>query len=240
MLTIFTLVITAIAILFCTASASPGVVELAGALLPLSIGYGEMFHMSERNAAYLALPGVYATAFGFMFLYGRQMSSMARSGLFHPSLGLTIGRNQTPHVALIVGSVVGYLMLVLLHFFYPSLLLSLFNICILGSFFVYLNALSSFIYFRLNFSSLHRNFTNPLGIASAVYGMTVFLVAFIGITAFQDDDQKAIILFLVLLAAFSIYYYLIAKKRQFFSPEEQTIMFVTYVIAGKLPFSVDE
>ena len=229
-MTIGVLIATALGILFCSASMSPGVVALASEALPLSDGYSRAFNISKRAASLLALPGVYATAFGFMFLYGRQMSSMAKSGLFPVALKQTFGPSKTPYVALLSGSAIGYCILIILYFSYRRLLSSLFNICILGSFFVYLHSFASFIVFRYKFSQLERNFTNPLGVCSAVWGMFVFVVSFIGVAAFQNDNQEAIVIFVVLLCVCSVYYYVVACKRQYFSSEEQSIMFVTYVI----------
>ena len=232
MLTIGTLLVTAVGVLFCTCSQSPGVHELASAVLPMSPGYERMFGISERWASVFALPATFATAYGFIFFFGKQMASMSRSRLYPSILSWTVGKNSVPYVAYLTGSVIGYVVLLCLYLLKPEYLNVIFNVCILSSFFTYICGLSSFVLFRWTFKTLKRKFLSPLGIVGAVYGIFVFGVALCGVSFFQPDDYLSIEIFAGLIFCFSLYYALFVRKSQYFSEEEQKIMLKIYVVKG--------
>ena len=54
-------------------------------------------------AGVLAIPATYATAFGFMFAYGRLLESMAQSGLLPHSFTLVTETTGAPYIALWAG-----------------------------------------------------------------------------------------------------------------------------------------
>jgi ethanolamine permease len=91
-----TLFITSFLILFSTSSQSPGPASLASEVLPLNPGYERAFSITSPIATVLAIPGTFATAFGFMFAYGRQIYSMSTSGLFPLFLSQTYGTHKAP------------------------------------------------------------------------------------------------------------------------------------------------
>jgi hypothetical protein len=86
----------------------------------------------------------------------------------------------------------------------------------------------SFIVFRLYYSSIKREFTSPLGIPGAVYGLLVFLFMFIILSWFES--QPAIMIFAIYVALLVAYYFLVVQKRQVFSEEEKTVLFKAYLI----------
>jgi amino acid transporter len=87
-----------------------------------------MFKISFDAATILSIPATYATAFGFIFAYGRVLVAMARSGLFPEWMKDTYGTYQTPYVTLIVGSAIGYAVCILV-WAKPIVMTYLFNIC---------------------------------------------------------------------------------------------------------------
>lgn len=146
----------------------------------------------------------YATAYGFIFGYGRVILSMARSGLFPPVLTRTYGKYQTPYVAILFGSAASYAMVIIVTFV-PILGTYLFNVCILSGFFGYVSQLTGFIILRLSHHDQERLFVNPLGIAGAVYPMVVFTFGAISVIGFQGDDQAGI--YLIVLDYILFYFY---------------------------------
>ena len=231
--TISVLVVTAVAVVFCACAQSPGIVELSGTVLVLSPGFSNMFGVPKGHVAVLSFPGVYATGFGFMFLYGKQMASMSRSRLYPKFLSLSVGKNETPYAALVTGSVIGFLVLVFFHFVVHNEPEVMFNMCIMGSFVTYFFGLMSFIIFRLHYPTIERKFMNPLGIVGAVFAMIVFGVAFVGVAFFQDTYLHLEI-FAALLVVFASFYIAFVRKTQFFSDEEQKVMLKTYIVKGEL------
>jgi amino acid transporter len=202
--------------------------SLATDLNPLNDGYIRMFRITSEVATILSIPATYATAFGFIFAYGRVITAMAKSSLFPRIFIQTYGPYQTPYVAFLFGSVIGYAICILVYFI-PVVSTYLFNICILSGFMAYISQFVGFILFRRRHASQERLFVSPLGIPGAVYGIIVFSMATISIIGFQSDHHVAVIVTVCAVVLYTIYYFSYAKKRQRFSPEEKFI-FVLQIV----------
>ena len=231
-----TLFVTSFAVLFTAASQSPGSVALSHELLPLNFGYAKMFGISHRAATILSIPATYATGFGFMFAYGRQMASMADSGLL-PNLMRFRTDEGKPYSALIVGSILSLLVTFCIYYMDRTFVEDLFYWAISSSYIVYIFALLSYVSFHRKYSIISRSFVNPLGIYSVYFGMAVFIMSIITTLGFQGRTVAhrvhPVIGFLAFLGAGYLYYYCIARSRQRFSDEEQRVLFSAYVINGK-------
>eukprot|EP01040_Poterioochromonas_malhamensis_P002994 gene2990-3181_t len=112
---------------------SPGIEEVALAAVPLNFGYSRFLGISEDTATWLAIPAAYGTGFGFMFMYGRQMSSMARSGLFPAIFKLRTKFSHTPYASLAFGSLVAVLGVIIIHTTDPASLEQVFLVCVLST-----------------------------------------------------------------------------------------------------------
>jgi amino acid transporter len=226
-----TLLLTCVGVLFVAVSLPPGVMELQGELNPLNAGFRLLLNCSEAVATLLALPALYATAFGFMFCYGRQLRSMGNSGILPHYLGESDERRKTPVRALLFGSGIGLSVNTLVHFV-PSVGAQLFNICMLGAFSAYFAQFVSYVVFGTLLSNIKREFKSPLGVAGAVYGSAVFLLAFIGIAFFQEN-YIALIVFVSYVALVTVYYFFVVKHRQFFSNEEKEVLMQAHVVKSE-------
>lgn len=103
-----------------------------------------MFSISVETATILSIPATYATAYGFIFSYGKLLLALADSKLL-PSVFLWKYKpTGAPYMALIAGSVLGYAICLVVNY-YPELSLYLFNICMLCSFMGYLSQIYGFI-----------------------------------------------------------------------------------------------
>lgn len=228
-----TLLVTSFLILFGSSLQSPGPTVLADEVLPLNPGYQYAFNISSQICTVLAIPGTFATAFGFMFAYGRQIYSMSTSGLFPHFLSQTYGDHKAPITALFLGSTLAYGTLLFLWYLYPSMARQLFNLCMLGSCSVYIALFRSYLVCQRRYSNLPRKFKNPLSTFSAVYGMIVFGFMFIALAFFQRDNYIAITVFVSFLVLFLLYYFLVVQKREFFSDEEQANFMKAYILNGE-------
>ena len=187
-----------------------------------------MFDISYVNALALSIPATFATAFGFIYGYGRVILSMARSGLFPPILVRTYGEYKTAGAAIIFGSVISYLV-VILAFFVPIIVTYLFNVCILAGYTGYISQLVGFLLFRIRHPDQERKYISPLGITGAVYPIFIFTLCAISVIGFQNDSSFAFIMYIIFIAVATIYYYAYAKSRQFFSVEEKFIFILQIV-----------
>jgi amino acid transporter len=112
----------------------------------------------------------------------------------------------------------------------------LFRMAISGSCVVYILTLLCYVQFKTAYSHMERSFVNPLGIASAVYGILCFAlieIAVLFILPLQVDFGQTIA-FGTICTAMVLYYYAVVHDTQTFSPEEQEKFLRTYIINGEL------
>ena len=224
---VFTLFFSAIFIIFVSCSLSP-TIEVASSLSPLDVGNSRIYGVDETMVTLFAIPATFATAFGFIFAYGKLICSLALSKLLPIELSHTTQRNSQPYAAAILGCIIGYF-ICLLAFYSPYIGSQLFNICVLSAFTCYISQCIGFYMLKTKFAGLKRKYRSPLGIFGAVYAGIIFSLGFISVIAFQDDNQFAFIVFICLLGVASVYYYFVAPG-QVFCAEEQKVMLNAYVI----------
>lgn len=224
---------SAIAVYFTVSCQHPGVEELSGALLPLNYGFSRAFGISYQAATWLTLPAVYGTAFGFMYDYSRQLTAMSKSGLMPLKVPF---QDRFPdavlYAYLLLGSLLGFVVMLFVYYLHLLTIRDLFLICILGGYLVYICVLISYIIFQTRYSSLHREFRSPFGISGAVVGILIFSVSFFSAVALQKDTVSSVFLAIVLIIV-SIYYFVYARYHQKFSDDEQKALFSAYIINGK-------
>ncbi len=213
--------------------------------LPLNSGFTNAFGISDQMATILSYPGLYISNALFIYGYGKQLSALANSRLFPACFGWTLTNSAIPYFALLVGSLFGYVILVILNKGYgcdydSDAITYLFNAALMGSYFTYEVMFVSFIIFRYKYSTLTRSFTNPLGIYGAVGGMTGFGFLYASVIGFEDDHYLTFYLFIGFIVLASLYYYFFAHYRQTFSEEEQTVMFRIYLMKGKIFMKVSQ
>lgn len=232
---LWTLFVTAFGVYFVSISLPPGSNQLKNEASPLNFGFKLIFGLGENESSFLALPALYATAFGFMFFYGRQLRAMGNSGLINPIFGRSLEGRKTPFRGLLLGSMIGY-MICLICFFFPILRRSLFPLCMLCASVVYFSQFASYVVFRTLLSNIKRGFRSPLGNAGAILGSVIFFLIAMSIIFFQDD-YFVIVTFIIYTLLCSGYYVMVVKDRQFFSKEEKTVLMAAHVVKSKFILS---
>jgi len=226
---VITLFVTSIWVLFVCNSLPPGAHQVASEPVPLNGGFALIFRCSSTCATVLSLPATFATAYGFIFSYGKLLHALAASRLLPEVLARTSEAQGTPFSAIICGSLVSY-GICLLVFFVPSVSDYLFNICILCAFVAYCTQCIGYWFMKTKFSRINRLFKSPLGLAGAWYAFFIYFFGIISVIGFQEDQQTALISTLVVWALLSAYYFSYAKYKQTFSADEQKILLVAHVI----------
>src|SRR5688572_10645168 len=111
-----TLIFTGAIVLFLN-TGLVGATPLGDSATPLFDGFTVIF--GEGTSAELlglaGLIGLIASFFTIIYAYGRNTYSLSRAGYFPQWLSLTHKTRKTPHVALIAGGVVGYLLSLLIY-----------------------------------------------------------------------------------------------------------------------------
>ena len=197
-----------------------------------------MFCITEAQATLLSIPATYATAFGFIFSYGRLMVSMSESRLLPRILRSKWGNEKsgTPYVAFIVGSIIGFFVCILVYFI-PVIQNYLFNVCILSACGAYISQFIGFINLRTRYAELPRYYRSPIGLSGAILGIIIFSLASISVVGFQNDGQLAFITVVIIGILNSIYYFLVARNHQKFSRDELKILFNAHVYKCKYKYN---
>eukprot|EP00598_Pedospumella_elongata_P005445 CAMPEP_0184967628 /NCGR_PEP_ID=MMETSP1098-20130426/932_1 /TAXON_ID=89044 /ORGANISM="Spumella elongata, Strain CCAP 955/1" /LENGTH=720 /DNA_ID=CAMNT_0027489109 /DNA_START=93 /DNA_END=2255 /DNA_ORIENTATION=+ len=217
------------ALIFVACSVAPGTIYLPlYAVAPLTPGYMLLFDIDIYKALCLSLVPMYTAGFGFTYYSAYQIRAMGKSGLVNTWLGYDYPYVTTPVNALLASAAIGFL--VGCRYFYLPLLKQedLFRINLLGAVCVYFTQFISFIAFRWYYPTISREFTSPLGIFGAVYGIVFFIIVFVALAALEPSP--AILAFAVYLALLTIYYVLVVRHRQMFSEEEKTVLFKAYLM----------
>src|SRR6266511_3401657 len=108
---LLTLVVTGFLVLFLNTGVS-GAEEIRTSGEPLLDGFRVIFGEGGENTANVlglaAVAGIIASFHTIIYAYGRNIFSLSRAGYYPHFLSVTHGRRNTPHVALVVGAIVGF------------------------------------------------------------------------------------------------------------------------------------
>ena len=136
---------------------------------------------------------------------------------------------KTPHVAMIVGSVVGLGIMIIMWFALGgqkagSLIGSvLLNMAVFGAMLSYILQAVSFILLRQNQPKINRPYRSPLGIPGAVVTIVIALVTMF--YQIQDPNfTKGVIWVIVWFAIAIVYFALVGRHKLILSPEEEFAM----------------
>lgn len=218
------------------AGQAPGLVDAFFGLhnvFPLSSGFGQIFGISTQWGTVFSIAPCFGSCVGYMYVASRQLNAMARSGLMPAVLKWTHGENHTPVAAMLAVTAACLVCQGFAWWHDPYTLL--FRMAISGSCVVYVLVLLCYIQFQTAYSHMERAFVNPLGIASAVYGILCFAlieVAVLFILPLQMDFNQTIAFGCIFTAA-TVYYFTVVQYIQTFSPEEQTKFLRTYIVNGR-------
>lgn len=184
--------------------------------------------------ALFALIGLLASLQGIMFAAGRNMYSLSRAGYYPKFLSLTGKKHQTPWVALIVGAVIGFVVLLVVQWISglsPALSDSangiILFIAVFGAVISYFSQMVSFVVLRKKFPDANRPYKSPVGVAGAVVAGLIAVATMVGII-FADAFRPAIITGLIIFALGVLIFALVGRKRLVLSPEEE------YALSGGL------
>jgi ethanolamine permease len=199
-------------------------------LVPLSVGFTTFMPLSATQATWLSVPPTYATAFGFVWAYGRLLTSLAASGLLPRWLVTRIQqqtqRNQSIscRTSLKVGSLLSFLVCLLVHYDCFRLR-ALSNVSLGLSFFSYCGQTLAYIVLRQRrrMPLAHSAYPSPFGLVGAYASLLVWVVAFISVVGAQNSGGSELMVILTLLLVLVVYYYQYARHHELFSADERDV-----------------
>lgn len=226
--------------MFTVCSISPGVnAEFMDpeAAPPLDPGFAHLFNVSPAMSALFVSPFVFFSGISYTYMVGKQIKSMATSGLFPPFLKQTWGKEEIPIVAMVTVSIVGWFMN---YFCYSEDVFTTTarEVSIAGCF-VYVAMYYCFIVFRSRYGHLERGFWSPFGVYGAYYGcFSVIVVLYVLLWYHESHLYATTLFFFVYVVVMLIYYYVYAESRQCFSASEQKVFFKAYILNSKKYFFI--
>jgi len=228
---IFTLIFSAFMVLWLNPSiAGIGAHTLAKSGEPLLDGFKAIYGDGiAKVLALVAVLGLIASFHTIIFAKGRQIYSLSRAGYFPSVLSITHGSRKTPHLAMILGSVVALAVMFVLWFSLGSdkgaavIGGTLLNMAVFGAMFSYIMQALSFILLRKNMPNIPRPYRSPLGVFGA--GLTVVIAVVTLYFQLSDPLYRDGVMWVALWFAAGIAYFaLVGRKRLILSPEEEFAM----------------
>lgn len=223
---LLTLVIAAFLVLFLNSGVGPGAIAVGKSSEPLFIGLKAVFGdgLGARMLALVAVAGLIASFHTIIFAYGRNIFSLSRAGYFPHWMSVTHTTRRTPHIALIIGAVIGYAAALVIN--YSSALFGnvpvgavLLNMAVFGAVISYTMQCYSFIRLRHKRPDLERPYTSPVGVAGAWIALVIALITLVFL--FLNPDYRAGVWGMAIWYAVSLLYFgLYSRHRMVKSPEE--------------------
>ncbi len=225
---ISTLILSAFMIVLLNPSvAGVGAFHLGSSLEPLLDGFRAVY--GDGGVVLLgivALTGLIASFHTILYAQGRQVYSLSRAGYFPTVLSLTHSKYKTPHVAMVTGSIVGLLVMMIIWFALgateggAAIGSVLLNMAVFGAMFSYIMQAISFILLRINQPDIERPYKSPLGIPGAVLTIIIAIVTLY--YQVQDPNfSKGVLWVAVWFAAAIAYFAVIGRHKLILSPEEE-------------------
>jgi len=224
---LITLIITGLGVVFLNVGIGGGAKFFGSenAEDPLLEGYKVIFGegMATKSLGLLAVAGLIASFHTIIFAYGRNIYSLSRAGYFPRWLSITGQKRKTPHIALISGGLVGFMILLIMFFaggqnsaFGKTIL----SMAVFGAVIAYAMQCLAFIILRVKHPNIDRPYRSPLGIPGALIALIISLFTLCFLFLIKDNLYGVIgmaIWFLVGVIYFALY----GRHRLVFSPEEQ-------------------
>jgi ethanolamine permease len=213
-----------------------GSFALSSSLEPVVQGAREVLGQTGAVIfAVVALIGLIASFHTILYAQGRQIYSLSRAGYFPSALSVTHPTHKTPHVAMITGAVVGFVVMLIIWYanggggseptqlgddIIGSVML---NMAVFGAMLSYIAQAVSFILLRRNQPTIERPFRSPLGIPGAVVTIVIAVVTLF--YQLQDPNfSKGVIWVIAWIAVGIVYFALIGHNKLILSPEEEFAM----------------
>jgi ethanolamine permease len=227
-----TLLIASVLTLFINSGiggAANGAFGIGNTATPLFDGFKGVF--GEGTAAELlgliGLLGLIASFFTIIFAYGRNTYSLSRAGYFPKVLSITHGTRKTPHVALIAGAIVGYIVVWLIWYLgrqegegSAQVVAAVLNMAVFAAVISYALQCLSFILLRRNLPNIARPYLSKWGLPGAWVAGIIAVVALVSI--FLNEDYRPGVYGVAIYYILGVIYFAIAgRNRLVLSPEEE-------------------
>jgi ethanolamine permease len=203
-----------------------GAFSLATSAEPLLDGFRVTAPALAKLLAFFAVIGLIASFHTIIYAYGRQIYSLSRAGYYLPFMSVTHGTHKVPHMALYSGTVIGFVIMLVVWFWKGAdqggavIGGTLLNMAVFGAMISYAMQGLSFIALRVNMPHIKRPYRSPLGVPGAVVTVVIALVTIY----YQLQDQvyrDAVIGAAIWYVLGMLYFVFVGRHKLVLSPEEE-------------------
>jgi ethanolamine permease len=235
---IATLIVASLLTLFLNAGIAPGAAVVGASDQPLLLAFQTIFGegTSSTLLSLAAVAGLVASFHAIIYAYGRNIYSLSRAGYFPLWMSVTHPTRKTPHVALIVGALAGYVVALAIEYggeWFGDVPVGavLLNMAVFGAVIAYVMQMIAYVRIKA-IVGLERPYLSPLGRSGAVVAGAIAALTLVFL--FVNDEYRPGIYGVALWFAGSLLYFaLYARHRLILSPEEEFA--VTAGPEGKIP-----
>ncbi len=226
---ILTLIIASFLTLFLNAGIAPGAAVVGQSDEPLFLAFKTIFGdgIGASLLALVAVAGLVASFHTIIYAYGRNIYSLSRAGYFPKWLSVTHSTRKTPHVALIAGAVVGFVVALIIHkgeaiFGKVPVGAVLLNMAVFGAVIAYIMQMLAFVKLRA-MPGIHRPYVSPLGNTGAIVAGLIALVTLVFL--FLNEEYRIGVYGCAVWFALGLIYFAVHSRHQMIlSPEEEFAM----------------
>jgi ethanolamine permease len=224
-----TLVITGALTLFLNTGIDGGAKDIGVSATPLFDGFTAVFGegTSAELLGLIGLFGLIASFFTIIYAYGRNTYSLSRAGYYPKFLSITHGERKTPHVALIAGGIVGFIVAVIIYQlgksggkFAGQIVGAVLVMSVFGAVISYFMQCLSFILLRMRLPNIERPYRSLVGIPGAAIAAVIALVSLISLYL-TDTYRPGVVGTLIYFVLGILYFAIAGRHRLVLSPEEE-------------------
>lgn len=223
---IATLIVASLFTLFLNAGIAPGAVVVGASEEPLFLAFQTIFGegASATALSLAAVAGLIASFHAIIYAYGRNIYSLSRAGYFPTWMSRTHKTRKTPHVALIVGAVAGFLVALSIEYgqaFFGEVPVGgvLLNMAVFGAVIAYIFQMAAYLRIK-SIEGLERPYVSPLGRTGAAIALVIASITLVCL--FVNPDYRPGIYGVAIWYALSVAYFAFyARHRMILSPEEE-------------------
>jgi ethanolamine permease len=205
-----------------------GAAEIGEAGAPLDIGFQAIFGAGATRTVLtlIALTGLIASFHSIIYAYGRVLFAQSRAGYIPRWISVT-SKAKTPHIALIVGAVVGFGVALLLNSLPGDSPVgaALLSMAVFGAVISYALVMVSYIALNRKRPDLPRPYKSPLGEAGAWVGTIISLISLVATFAIESN-RPGVYGTLIFVVAMYIYYWVYSRHHLVAQAPEEEIALI--------------
>jgi ethanolamine permease len=224
---IFTLLVLSLFTLILNSGVNGGAAVIGASGAPLNDGFVAIFGEGATTAllTLIALTGLVASFHTIIYAYGRVHFALSRAGYLPRWISLTSKRFKTPHVGLILGGVIGFIVAVILDLFGTGIVgAALLNMAVFGAVISYTAVMLSYIQLARARPDLPRPYKSPLGVPGAAVGAALAIIALLA--CFANPDYRPGVYGVAIYLLVNILYFAFYSRHRLVAqaPEEEVAL----------------